>query len=1118
MLASPASFAQEDIEAPFPVDFRQAANDDSPFALGDAHWINGILQQNNSRYLEGMSTPQRLIFLDIPATVDNVHVLTFQHQVQKSNIHAYDFMTSWAQAVAAADAIAVGEGLLADLFNDACGPNIGPPSPDMAIACAALRSSAFTVAVDVPDDMDSSGLVLGDSVNARIAAYESVTGNRTITIYGNQSISNATLVFDGYGGDDGMYTLTWTSSADRILIEMGGHLAVGEDNPGRAGIGYGSGRGAAGISGGPYHFKLTDLDINSLGSQDNQIKGTDILGAFCGGGVLDPGGKCDDLIPCTIDGCDEALNICTHTADNSVCEDNNDCTNNVCDTIAGCIFPPDNANACTDGNACTNDACVDGVCVSTDVNCSAFDSDCTVGVCNATTGMCEAQATNEGLGCTDDGNECTDDVCVAGACQHTPDDTNLCTDGDPCTNDACLAGMCIGTAVDCSFLDDQCNVGVCNAAGTCVAQPANENLPCDDGLFCSVGEVCIAGMCNNATSRDCGDGVGCTTDTCNETNDVCVHTPVNSVCDNGLFCDGQEFCDPLLDCQSVPDPCVAPLVCDEPNDRCVSCLTNAQCDDGEFCNGTETCDIPAGVCVAGTDPCPADAVACTIDSCDEAANVCLHTPDDAACPSDGNLCTLNVCDALLGCVAPPVPDGNACGIGTDTDCDNPDSCLGGVCVTNEEPAGTMCPGDGNECTFDECDGAGNCTHPPVADNTACLSDGNDCTDDVCLMGVCQHLSNDLNTCTDGLLCTNDACVSGTCVGTQIDCSMFDGDCTVGVCNAATGMCEAQPANEGGACTEDGNACTDDVCMAGVCEHLNDDTNTCDDGVNCTTDACVAGTCVPTPIDCSSLDDDCLEGVCNEATGTCQASPSNETGPCTGDGNDCTDDVCMAGVCEHPNDDTNACTDLNNCTNDACVAGACVGTAIDCSSLDDQCNTGVCNAATGTCQAQPANQGQPCTDDGLFCNGPETCGNGACTSGGDPCGAGLMCDEVGDTCVECFVDSDCTDTNGCTVDACSSGGVCTHTNVCGACCVISDGTCIDGVTPGECAANLGSFLGAGKSCAGDADGDGRDDACPAPAGIPTMSQWGFAVMTLLLLIVAKVYFGRRFAPIRVERRS
>jgi hypothetical protein len=42
----------------------------------------------------------------------------------------------------------------------------------------------------------------------------------------------------------------------------------------------------------------------------------------------------------------------------------------------------------------------------------------------------------------------------------------------------------------------------------------------------------------------------------------------------------------------------------------------------------------------------------------------------------------------------------------------------------------------------------------------------------------------------------------------------------------------------------------------------------------------------------------------------------------------------------------------------------------------------------------------CADDGLFCNGEETCDEtlNACVSAGDPCLAGEECDEEGDSCL------------------------------------------------------------------------------------------------------------------------
>lgn len=50
------------------------------------------------------------------------------------------------------------------------------------------------------------------------------------------------------------------------------------------------------------------------------------------------------------------------------------------------------------------------------------------------------------------------------------------------------------------------------------------------------------------------------------------------------------------------------------------CMSNAECDDGLFCNGAETCDPVTGMCVAGTSPCAAGQL------CDEATDQCSDPP------------------------------------------------------------------------------------------------------------------------------------------------------------------------------------------------------------------------------------------------------------------------------------------------------------------------------------------------------------------------------------------------------------------------------------------------------------------------------------------------------------
>ncbi len=267
--------------APLVVDFKQAANNDSPLALGDAHWIGSIIQSSNARYFEGMDVPQRTVFTNVPTTTGNVHTLTFSHQFTKAGIHAYDWLTSYPQAVA--DAAGAGTAFInvsGGTFTNAevASDEIGPPADLGATVLGILNTGPYTD-IPVPDDPYVSK---DGSTQAKINAYEVVRGNRTIRIYAKSgspiSASSLTVAHDVANGADtgdsfAQYTLTWTSNSDQFVIEMAGHLAVSGDG---TGFSWGAGLGSSQISGGPYHFKLDQLDGGSLGSQDNQIKGADI--------------------------------------------------------------------------------------------------------------------------------------------------------------------------------------------------------------------------------------------------------------------------------------------------------------------------------------------------------------------------------------------------------------------------------------------------------------------------------------------------------------------------------------------------------------------------------------------------------------------------------------------------------------------------------------------------------------------------------------------------------------------------------------------------------------------------------------------------------------------------
>jgi hypothetical protein len=294
-----------------PNDFKQCAQNEGSgpvTGLGNCHWINSILQSNNSVYTEGMGVPERTLIFSIAATQGNVHTFVFSHQSTKGSapLHAYDFLESYNQAVA--DAAAVG----ITLSLNPCGVEIGPPA-SLATTCTSLRAGANHSVVDIPDDTYVS--VDGPTLS-RIQAYEAQRGNRTIDLYGDAPISGASLSFVhmcgvnpcASGGDnqdsDVVYTLTYTSTSSSILVEMAGHLAITcptagtscSSNP----VAWVNPKGSANINGGPYHFHYLDFD-GTGGSQDNQIQGAQIIpspqistqcfakGLPCNGGTITGG-------------------------------------------------------------------------------------------------------------------------------------------------------------------------------------------------------------------------------------------------------------------------------------------------------------------------------------------------------------------------------------------------------------------------------------------------------------------------------------------------------------------------------------------------------------------------------------------------------------------------------------------------------------------------------------------------------------------------------------------------------------------------------------------------------------------------------------------------------------
>ncbi len=369
----------------------------------------------------------------------------------------------------------------------------------------------------------------------------------------------------------------------------------------------------------------------------------------------------------------------------------------------------DQGELCDDGNLLDGDgcsaACIDEGCIAEtgdypDVALCDDGRACTRDRCDTVSHAC----VHEHL--CDDLVDCTVDSCVDDACRNVPSDA-ACSDGNPCTEDVCVA-----------------RVGCAN--------PDNTD-PCDDGLFCTVDDVCDAGVCTG-TPRNCADGVSCTIDTCDDEADRCVHAAEDSLCDDGAPCNGLETCDAAGDCQEGAPVDCSPLdtacrtgACDAATGECLGLAVREgqSCDDGLFCTNPDVCR--SGQCTGNPRSC-ADGVDCTLDTCDEGAGTCRNMLRDAFC-DDGLACNgPERCDATQGCLdGAPVECGfldSACSEGS---CD-PTS---GNCRVDAIRQGESCD-DGEVCTEADVCQDGLCVGREIPDCGICgngrLDEGETCDD------------------------------------------------------------------------------------------------------------------------------------------------------------------------------------------------------------------------------------------------------------------------------------------------------------------------------------------------------------------------------------------------------
>jgi hypothetical protein len=616
-------------------------------------------------------------------------------------------------------------------------------------------------------------------------------------------------------------------------------------------------------------------------SDDLYCNGDEICNSQ-GGCVANTPRNCDDSLACTIDSCDELDDSCINSPSNSLCTNGQYCDGiEVCDPQSGA--PPD---GCVDGS----DPCPIGVtCNETSDLCEGCqnDGDCDNGLycdgvetCNVGTGVCQPgtppdctdslfctvdacdeetdSCTHAGLNCADS-VACTIDSCdeSADSCIHSPSDS-LCANGQYCDGiEVCNAqsGCQPGTPPDCSDAffctvdacdeaTDSCTHTVVNCADSvactidscdeitdsCIHSPSDSL--CANGLYCDGIEICNAQSgCQSGTPPDCSDSFFCTVDACDEETDSCTHEESNSLCDNGQYCDGIEICNAQSGCQpGSGDPCPLNTTCNETSDECEECQNDGDCDNGLYCDGAEAC--VGGVCQSGTPPDCSDSLFCTVDACDEETDSCTYAERNCA---DSVACTIDSCD------------------------ESADSCI-------HSPSNSLCA-NGQYCDGVEiCNAQSGCqpgTPPDCSDSFFCTVDACDEATDSCTHTVVN--------CADSVACTIDSCdeITNSCIHSPSDSLCANGLYCDGIeiCNAQSGCQSGTPPD-----CADSVACTVEACDEGSdsCTHTPDDA-ACSDGLFCNgAEKCNAQLgCEAGAIPDCSHPNPCYTSSCDEPTKQCK---------------------------------------------------------------------------------------------------------------------------------------------------------------------------------------------------------------------------------------------------------
>lgn len=744
-----------------------------------------------------------------------------------------------------------------------------------------------------------------------------------------------------------------------------------------------------------------------------------------------------------------------------------------------CVYDsyPLEGNTCDDYYSCSkSSSCRLGECKGADyVTCNQLDQCHAVGQCNAMSGICSNPVLPNGEPCDDGVRLTINDQCTTGTCRGASVEcisdadcpgffnSNACQGSRKCdlSSTSATYHKCIQNTATVPVVNDNvaCTVDVCTASATgatvthtprnslCTSPPDQTgcyDAVCDpEGMRSASGcrytvkadKCVIGGVCYSAGARasttscqECKPSVSKTEWSPSGTSTVCHTANASNPCDVATMCNGQSLSCPAIDYSSTNGK----EICNKDSDGCTV---------GDKCS--------SGSCVAGTAPnCSDQNDQCNTGSCKSTSSntfQCVKSPikDGTSC-DDGVSLTINDQCTAGSC------KGTSVECISDTDCPgffNSNACQGNrkcdltthKCVQNLATVPVV--NDNVACTVDACTSTAagaNITHTPNSNSCTSPPDQSGCYDAVCDAVTGCRYTIKADKCVIGGVCYN----RGAKITPDNPCQVCNPDIsnnswtkqpTNTICRNATGDCDMADT-----CLENGTCPTTDSVQP-----YNTPCPTGTDSLVCTRDICdgTSKTCThPIADNTCKIDGKCYTLSQINPLNQCQICNSQvdkehwqqpEKMVCSSDGNACTKDQCIGGVCNHAEKIAGCCNTSTDCSDGkTCTLDSCNTTTHTCSTstpadwmctAPDLCTTVKCDptnappsSTTGCVNAPvPCNDGNVCTTD-KGCN-PQT---GGCVFEPVVCNKPLN---------NCWVSDACNNAFGCQWK--NSSGACTSVEGC-----------------------------------------------------------------------------------------